>query len=154
MPTSNSRVCSFHFKPEDFSTRFPVLESNESSISFIPRLIVDDIGVAAVPSIQTMNEEAGPSARDRRQVNSSLVIDSIYVLILRMISLIIVIYPTDPKRYCRNSQYRSWAAWRAKHCIHCWRRRNGGKHTNNVPSNRNCDFANRSFHSEWRLPQL
>ena len=54
--------------------RFPTI--SDSAISFVPRLVVDDTGIAAVPSIQTGNTEAGPSTstvksviRARRQVD-------------------------------------------------------------------------------------
>ena len=53
--------------------RFPTI--SDSAISFVPRLVVDDIGIAAVPSIQTGNTEADPSTstvkstRARRQVD-------------------------------------------------------------------------------------
>ena len=96
-PTRNSRICSVHFKPEDFSTRFPVL--TDSAVSFLPRLTVDEVGVIAVPSIQSVNIEASTSsvipasrlARDRRKVN------------VIFISLL-VLYRDDPK--CTEYDYQ------------------------------------------------
>ena len=55
--TSASRLCSAHFKPEDFIRRFHVLEGQGKSS--IPRLIRDEVGVIPVPTIQN-------KATDRR----------------------------------------------------------------------------------------
>ena len=41
-PTSASRLCSVHFKPEDYIRRFHVLESQGKSC--MPRLIRDEVG--------------------------------------------------------------------------------------------------------------
>jgi hypothetical protein len=62
-PTKDSRVCSKHFKPEDFVRilNLPGLEERT-----FPRLKRDDIGICVYPSIQTLVEEKEPSARDAR----------------------------------------------------------------------------------------
>ena len=52
-PTINSRICSAHFKPEDFVRRFAALPGQTSAL--LPRLITDDTGIAAVPSIHAVD---------------------------------------------------------------------------------------------------
>ncbi len=61
-PTSASKICSAHFKPEDYMRRFFVIEGQADPC--IPRLIRDEIGVVPVPTIQAKPKEegAGPSS--------------------------------------------------------------------------------------------
>ena len=49
VPTKNSAVCSEHFAPESFSRRYSVVSESESTFS--PRLIRDNFGIVAYPTI-------------------------------------------------------------------------------------------------------
>ena len=82
-PTPSLRLCSAHFKPEDFMRRFSNLQSLGQPV--IPWLIRDEIGVLPVPTIHsTLNTtvtdrpdaSSGLSAAQRRrqscQVSGSL----------------------------------------------------------------------------------
>ena len=75
-PTQSSRLCSAHFKPEDFMRRFNNLEGQGQPV--IPRLIHDEIGVVHVPTVHatpttSMNGRpdacSGLSAAQRRRRN-------------------------------------------------------------------------------------
>ena len=100
-PTLNWHICLIHFKPEDFPMRFPVLR--EAKLSFVPWLIVDDIGIADVPLIQcallgnctssTSSSIYAMSTRDCWQVHISLGIS-----VLKIWSSIFIIYSIDPKK--------------------------------------------------------
>ena len=78
-PTKNSRVCSKHFKPEDFMRILNVPGLEEHTY---PRLKRDEIGISVYPSIQTVVEEKEFSARDaravRRRVRKSEIFNKIY----------------------------------------------------------------------------
>ena len=75
-PTPSSRLCSAHFKPEDFMRRFSNLEGQGQPV--IPRLIRDEIGVLPVPTIHSTpkmtltdrpDPSSGLSAAQRRRGN-------------------------------------------------------------------------------------
>lgn len=74
-PTVNSRICSAHFKPEDYCRRFSTINSNDSStsVSFVPRLVSDEIGIVPVPTLQASSlQEPSPAAsmREHRMVRA------------------------------------------------------------------------------------
>ena len=48
-PTASSRLCSAHFKPEDFMRRFHYVQGLGQAV--MPRLIRDEVGVVAVPTV-------------------------------------------------------------------------------------------------------
>ena len=74
-PTKNSALCSLHFKPEDFQRRFTFPDSSTNR-PIIPRLVRDDIGVSAIPSVHakslTLISEVteAQSSRNRRMVRT------------------------------------------------------------------------------------
>jgi len=55
--TANSRICSAHFEEDAFSTRYPDI----TTISFVPRLKTDDIGICARPTIHPVLKQIQPS---------------------------------------------------------------------------------------------
>ncbi|XP_028416028.1 uncharacterized protein LOC114539590 [Dendronephthya gigantea] len=63
--TKNSAVCSEHFTPESFSRKFSLL--SESDIHFSPRLIRDDIGIVACPTIHAKTDRE-LTTRDVRMI--------------------------------------------------------------------------------------
>ena len=71
--TKYSGICSAHFTPEDFQRRFYNLEGQDKPC--IPRLVRDEIGVAAFPTIQStafpeQHTPQGKARRRRRRVSS------------------------------------------------------------------------------------
>ena len=74
MPTRNSGICSAHFRPEDFQRRFHWLEGMSKPIS--PRLVRDEIGIKAIPSIHFPGKDVScpqttpVSDRERRKVRN------------------------------------------------------------------------------------
>jgi len=75
-PSKTSKVCSIHFKPDDFTVRFTSVNDGLSNLSFVQKLKTDDIGIAAIPSIQVpfQNEATTTTAaarRNHRQVTYS-----------------------------------------------------------------------------------
>ncbi|KAK3711271.1 hypothetical protein QZH41_020521, partial [Actinostola sp. cb2023] len=63
-PTTTSRVCSAHFKPEDFSLRFPSIPGESTStVSYMPRLLSDEIGVIPIPTMH-VQRSVNPFAID------------------------------------------------------------------------------------------
>eukprot|EP00112_Aurelia_sp_Birch-Aquarium-sp1_P025355 Seg84.2 transcript_id=Seg84.2/GoldUCD/mRNA.D3Y31 product="hypothetical protein" protein_id=Seg84.2/GoldUCD/D3Y31 len=82
-PTATSRLCSAHFKPEDFMRRFHNIEGQGQAV--IPRLIRDEIGVVPVPTVHATptnsNDDrpdacSGLSSAQRRRRNRQLVRDA------------------------------------------------------------------------------
>lgn len=73
IPTKNSAVCSEHFTPDSFQKRFSVLIEPENKV--FPRLIRDDIGIVAYPTIHKSKESTEVTARDRRMVSMKLLFD-------------------------------------------------------------------------------
>ena len=73
-PTSTSKLCSAHFKPEDFMCRF---HNMEGQVLIMPRLIRDEVGILPVPTVHAtptnMNDDAcsglGLSSAQRRRRN-------------------------------------------------------------------------------------
>ena len=61
-PSSSSAICSDHFTPDSFQRRI-----------FMPgqerRLIRDDVGISAIPTVYTILPEKELSSRDRRSVS-------------------------------------------------------------------------------------
>lgn len=73
-PKSRANVCSAHFRPEDFVNRYTSLYNTKDS-SIIKRLVSDDFGILAFPTIhagegaQNVDITAPtPSPRERRIV--------------------------------------------------------------------------------------
>ena len=67
-PSINSAVCSEHFTPESFQRRFACLSGQTKQNS--PRLVRDEIGVVAFPTIRKVKpSEQLISSRDRRMVS-------------------------------------------------------------------------------------
>ena len=69
--TATSRLCSKHFKAEDFMRRFNYLEGQGEAV--IPRLTRDEIGVVPVPSIHAVGKSVSQQStsstrRAHRQV--------------------------------------------------------------------------------------
>ena len=78
-PTKSSKLCSAHFKPEDFQRLFHYLEGQGKPS--IKRLVRDEIGPLAIPSIHAKPNASGSSSasgvssssrRERRKVGLSL----------------------------------------------------------------------------------
>jgi len=72
-PTKHSKICSLHFRREDFSWMFTALPRQEKLSA--PRLMADDVGPCVFPAIQTNDPEFGQidrlppmSERTRRMV--------------------------------------------------------------------------------------
>ena len=72
-PTKHSKICSLHFRREDFSRMFTALPEQEKLSA--PRLMADDVGPCVFPAIQTNDPEFGQidrsppmSERTRRMV--------------------------------------------------------------------------------------
>lgn len=69
-PSPYSAICSVHFKPQDFQRRYSVL----TGMKLVqPRLITDDIGVAAIPTIQpavVVKTSPRKAKRSRRLVST------------------------------------------------------------------------------------
>ena len=72
-PTKNSKICSLHFRREDFARMFLNLPGQERQSS--PRLLADDLGPCVYPTIQANDPEFGEkdqapqmSERARRKV--------------------------------------------------------------------------------------
>ena len=71
VPSRSSVVCSVHFMPEDFASRFAVLREVNDGLK--RRLTEDDIGVIPVPSIYVKDiskpdVSSSQARRDRRMV--------------------------------------------------------------------------------------
>ena len=66
-PSKTSKVCSVHFKEEDFMRVFPNVNEKDSTNRWLRR---DELGVCAFPSIHTVGtaEEKHPSDREKRMV--------------------------------------------------------------------------------------
>ena len=54
-PTKHSKICSLHFRREDFSRMFTALPGQEKLSA--PRLMADDLGPCVFPAIQTNDPE-------------------------------------------------------------------------------------------------
>jgi hypothetical protein len=85
-PTKESRVCSKHFKPEDFVRILTVPGLEERTF---PRLKRDEIGISVYPSIQTVVNEKEFSTRDARAIRRK-VRKNRYVTVLNIFILIII----------------------------------------------------------------
>ena len=75
VPTSNSGICSVHFRPEDFQRRFSVLPGMDP---VIPRLVRDNIGTTAIPTIHatsTGGREKPPSQSQTKQAKKKVCIN-------------------------------------------------------------------------------
>lgn len=100
-PTATSRLCSAHFKPEDFMRRFHNIEGQGQAV--IPRLIRDEIGVVPVPTVHatpTNSNDDRPDAcsglssaqrrRRNRQVSSASLFDR-YSIIYPFLSIFSIV---------------------------------------------------------------
>ena len=87
-PTQSSKLCSAHFKPEDFMRRYHMVEGQSGPV--LPRLLRDEIGVVPVPTVHAIPQNqyggpenyAGPStshARRRNRQASNRLIIPIYI---------------------------------------------------------------------------
>ena len=73
-PSKHSKICSLHFRREDFCRMFTALPGQEKPT--LPRLMADDLGTCAFPTIQANDPEFGKidrspatlSKRTRRMV--------------------------------------------------------------------------------------
>jgi len=65
-PTKWSAICSKHFKPEDYETRFSNIEGLENPVH--PRLRRDDFGILSFPTVFMLDQEQAQTARTRRKV--------------------------------------------------------------------------------------
>ena len=63
-PTKHSKICSLHFRREDFSRMFTALSGQEKPSS--PRFMADDLGPCVFPTIQTNKSEFGQIDRSPR----------------------------------------------------------------------------------------
>ena len=75
VPTSNSGICSVHFRPEDFQRRFSVLPGMDP---VIPRLVRDNIGTTAIPTIHatsTGGREKPPSQSQTKRAKRKVCIN-------------------------------------------------------------------------------
>ncbi|XP_046858296.1 THAP domain-containing protein 5-like isoform X1 [Xenia sp. Carnegie-2017] len=66
VPTKNSAVCSEHFTKDSLSRQFGSLSESESN--FAPRLIQDEFGIVAYPSIYPRKDDNELTTRDRRMM--------------------------------------------------------------------------------------
>ncbi|XP_046858549.1 THAP domain-containing protein 5-like [Xenia sp. Carnegie-2017] len=66
VPTKNSAVCSEHFTKDSFSRQFGSFFESESK--FAPRLIRDEFGIVAYPSIYPRKDDNELTTRDRRMM--------------------------------------------------------------------------------------
>ncbi|XP_015765440.1 PREDICTED: THAP domain-containing protein 1 A-like [Acropora digitifera] len=72
-PTKHSKICSLHFRREDFSRMFTALPGQEKLSA--PRLMADDVGPCVFPAIQINDPEFGqidrsPPMSERLPVSS------------------------------------------------------------------------------------
>lgn len=64
--SSESAICSKHFKDEDFSRRFHKLPGQSKALA--PRLKKDEFGISVHPTVQDGPETEQTSTRDHRMV--------------------------------------------------------------------------------------
>ena len=91
-PSSSSVICSRHFKPDDFMTRYVgphVAPGEQQAFVVKPRLKTDDFGICVCPSIQFPNQEDRTlTARDRCRIVSNY----LYFIVLLMFYCFIIIW--------------------------------------------------------------
>lgn len=89
-PTKNSVLCSLHFKRSDYQRQFNMIDEETNRVWFIPRLVRDELGISAVPTVHakslTTTTSAGETSRSKRMVRLDLLNNKTEMIMKRCFS--------------------------------------------------------------------